>query len=125
MALLLAGCTTSHVIVGNKRPPTDPAKIKIFAKPPKVYETIAIVSSDSNSSFRFSAQGKVDAAMARAKKDAAKLGANGLLLQGLGETGGVMVGTGTTSGSSTTFVGTSGGGLIKTVSVVAIYVTEE
>ena len=60
-----------------------------------------------------------------AKKDAAKLGANGLLLQSLGESGGVIVGSGTTAGSSTSFVGASGGGLIKTVSVVAIYVTEE
>ena len=125
LIMLVAGCSTSHVVVGKTRPPTDSKQIKVYATPPKRYDTIAIVSSDSNASFRFGAQGKVNAALNRAKKDAAKLGANGLLLQSLGESGGVIVGSGTTAGSSTSFVGASGGGLIKTVSVVAIYVTEE
>jgi hypothetical protein len=123
--LCFAGCSTSHVVVGKTRPATDPDQIKVFLSPPKRYETIAIVSSDSNGSFRFGAQGKVNAALNRAKKDAAKLGANGLLLQGLGESGGVTVGEAVTSGANTSFVGVSGGGLIKTVSVIAIYVVEE
>lgn len=125
LIFLLVGCSTSHVIVGKTRVPTDPAQIKIYFAPPKHYETIAVVSADSNASFRFSAQGKVDAALERAKRDAARLGANGLLLQTLGESGSVMVGNAMSSGSSTSFVGVSGGGLIKTVSVLAVYVTEE
>jgi hypothetical protein len=119
------GCSTSHVIVGNTRTATDPRKIKVYVNPPKKYETIAVVSSDSNGSFRFGAQGKVDAALKRAKSDAAKLGANGLLLQTLGESGGMMVGSGVTTGANTTVVGAYGGGLVKTVSVLAIFVTEE
>ena len=122
---VLAGCSTSHVVVGKTRPAIDASQIKVYVNPPKRYETIAVVSSDSNGSFRFGAQGKVDAALNRAKKDAAKLGANGLLLQTLGESGGVMVDNGVTSGANTTFSGAYAGGLVKTVSVLAIYVTEE
>jgi hypothetical protein len=125
LLILLIGCSTSHVIVGNRRAPTDPEQIKIYFSPPKHYETIAVVSADSNGSFQFSAQGKIDAALERAKRDAASLGANGLLLQTLGENGSVIVANGVSSGSNTSFVGVSAGGLIKTVSVLAIYVTEE
>lgn len=123
--LICCSCSTNHVIVGTVRPLTNPDQIKVYLSPPKHYESIAVVSSDSNGSFRFSGQAKVDAAMARAKKDAAKLGANGLLLHSLGDSGGVTVGNAVVNGSSASFVGVSGGGLIKTVSVIAIYVVEE
>jgi hypothetical protein len=43
--------------------------------------------------------------------DEVKLGANGLLLQYLGESGSVTVGNGISTGSSTSFVGVSSGGL--------------
>jgi hypothetical protein len=109
--------------------PIDPARVKLYLAPPKHNETIAIISTDSNGSFRFSGQGKVDAALDRAKQDAAKLGANGLLLQSLGESGSMTVGnaytTGSSTSSTTSFVGVSEGGLIKTLSVIAIYVTDE
>jgi hypothetical protein len=59
----LAACSTSHVIVGKTRAPTDPDQIKVFLAPPKHYETIAVVSSDSNGSFRFGAQAKTNAAL--------------------------------------------------------------
>src|SRR5690349_1193662 len=107
----MAGCSTSHVVVGKTRALTDAAQVKVYLTPPKHYEAIAIVSSDSNGSFRFGAQAKTDAALNRAKKDAAKLGANGLLLQNLGESGGVVVGNRVTTSSSTSFVGVAGGGL--------------
>jgi hypothetical protein len=129
IALFCVGCSTSHLVVGTTRLPIDPARVKVYLVPPRHYETIAIVSADSNGSFRFTGQGKVDAALDRAKRDAAKLGANGLLLQTLGESGSVTVGNGYTTGtrtsSNTSFVGVSGGGLIKNISVLAIYVTEE
>jgi hypothetical protein len=132
-----AGCSTSHVVVGHPRPATDPSQVKLYATPPKKYEQIAIVSSDSNASFRFSAQGKMDAALDRAKRDAAKLGANGLLLQSIRDTRNETFGNPTTSSQSTItghqvdspantpYYGPSGGTLVKTIRAVAIYVTEE
>lgn len=125
---LLTGCTTSHVLVGHLRPATDPAQVKVYYTPPKHYEPIAVISADSRASFRLGAQGKVDAAMERAKREAASLGANGLLFQNLGEGGpqvGAGLGTKVGSTSNATVVGISSGGLDKTVTVVAVFVTEE
>lgn len=126
LCISISGCSTSHIIVGKLHPRIDPSQVVVYMDPPQRYEKVAIISSDSNFSLRFGAQGKINAALNRAKVDAAKLGANGLLLQSTGSEGGVVVGNGftTTTGttSSGTFVGTSSGGLIKTVSVIAIYV---
>jgi len=123
---LLSSCTTSHILVGPTRTPTDPARVKIYATPPKHYETIAVVSADSKVSFQLSAQGKVDTAMERARKEAAALGANGLLLQNVSDSGGgvsSVVGVGTHSDHS--FVGVSSGATNKQVTLLAIFVTEE
>jgi hypothetical protein len=125
----VAACTSSHIIIGNTRNPTRPEDVKIYFDAPRSYEKIALIDSDSNGSFKFSAQGKVDAALERMKKDAAKLGANGILLQGVGEKGSVSVGTATGVASNGIYSGTgvavSGGGLIKSVSGLAIWVTEQ
>lgn len=93
--------------------------------PPRRFEKIAIVQADSNGSFRFSAQGKIDAALGRAKKEAARLGANGLLLQQLGESGSVTVGSAYASGHYATGTAVTARGLVKNVRVVAIWVDEE
>src|ERR1035437_2328095 len=132
-ATILSACSTAHVVVGQVRPATNPDSIKTYLNPPKKFDVIAVITTDSNASFRFGAQGKVNAAMGRARKDAAKLGANGLLLQELGESGSVSIGSGTATaygtGNAVTATGTSfgvsGGGMIKTVRVLAIYVSEE
>lgn len=128
-AVFLSACTSSHIIVGKTRPPSRPEDIKVYLDPPKKYEQIALVDADSNASFKFSAQGKVNAALERMKQEAAKLGANGILLRGVGEKGGVTVGSayGSAYGNafSGTGVGVSGGGLIKSVSGLAIWVTGE
>lgn len=130
---LFTSCSsTAHVVVGSTRPATAPSAIRTFLTPPKKYEVIAIVTSDSNGSFQFGAQGKVDAALNRARKDAAKLGANGLLLQEMGESGSVTIGSGSANAfangnvatSYGTGIGVTAGGLVKTVRVLAIYVTE-
>lgn len=81
-AVFLSACTSSHIIVGKTRPPSRPEDIKVYLDPPKKYEQIALVDADSNASFKFSAQGKVNAALERMKQEAAKLGANGILLRG-------------------------------------------
>ena len=45
-SLLLAACTSSHVLTGTPRPPIDPAQVRIYyGPPPGGYEEIARLSS--------------------------------------------------------------------------------
>jgi len=85
--LVLTGCSTSHVILGKKRPPTSPEQVQVFSSPPNVpYEQIAMVSADSSFSSALSEKAKVLKVVERMRKKAAKLGANGVILGGIGET---------------------------------------
>jgi hypothetical protein len=94
VVLLISGCNvsrSSHVVVGNRRPPINPENVKIYLHPPARYEEIALVSSDSRNAFA-SAQSLMDSAIQRLKSEAAKLGANGVLLTGAGDQYGGSVG---------------------------------
>jgi hypothetical protein len=127
---LLAACTSSsHVLVGTARPAITPDKVKIYYEPPPRYEQIATLDA-SSSSMSFSDQSKTDQAIAHLKAEAAKLGANGILLQGIDKhqsgsigigVGGASYGGGSSSGGS---VGGSGGLYSKEAKGLAIYVPE-
>lgn len=127
---LLAGCATSHVMVGNSRPPISPSEVKIYLHPPAKYDEIAILDTSSKGSFSFTSQGKMDVVVERLKEEAAKLGANGILLQSTGDqyAGSVStgVGTATASGNSAWGVGTgfSAAAFQKAGSGIAIYVAD-
>lgn len=131
VAATLAGCATSHVIVGTPRPPISPTQVKVYLHPPAKYEEIAILDSSSKGSFAFSSQQKMDAVMERLKEDAAKLGANGILLQSEGNqyAGSVSTGSGvaTANGNTAWGVGTgfSGAAYHKAASGLAIYVADQ
>ena len=116
-------------MVGKVRPPTNPDRIKIYLKPPAKYEQVAILNTDSNLSISFSNQAKVDVAIQRAKEEAAKLGANGILLNSVGEAGSVPAVGGSTfpPGNPVTdsAIGATQGGMVKTFSGLAIFVIEE
>jgi hypothetical protein len=73
----------SRIVVGNTRPAIAPESVKIYLRPPAKYEEIAIVNATSKNAFA-SDQSLTDSALFRMKKDAAKLGANGILLSGVG-----------------------------------------
>ncbi len=127
--LSLAGCVTSHVIVGKLRPPISPDQVQLYLHPPAAkYEEIALLESSSKHSFSFTAQGKSDALIQRLKRDAAKLGANGILLQGVGDkaTGSVGTGIGGATGAGNSVVGigfsSSGTVFVKSGTGIAIYV---
>ena len=84
--VLLAGCTLtrgSHVLIGNAHPPTTAAQVRLYTTLPAMYEKIAYVSADSRNDFA-SEQNLSDHAIERLKEEAAKVGANGLLLNGIG-----------------------------------------
>lgn len=82
---LLSGCATSYVLVGPKHPAISPDQVRVLLEPPAQYETIALLqSSDMAGRPCFTAQCKTDKVMGRLKEQAAKLGANAILLEGLG-----------------------------------------
>jgi hypothetical protein len=90
LCLFFAGCaaTTTHVMTGEARPPTDPASVRLYFSPPAHYKEIATITADSKGQLHVTAQGRVDGALKQLKEEAAKLGANGILLSSAGESAG-------------------------------------
>lgn len=120
---ILSGCATSSVVVGKVRPAIAPADVKIYVRAPAKYEEIALLETSSNTSWAFSEQGKMDAVIANMKAEAARLGANGVLLSGTGnqqQTSMVFMPLATGGGIMVPASSTS-----KTGAGMAIYVTLE
>ena len=61
-------------------------------RPPDKYEEVALLNSDSRGTLSVTGQGKMNTAIHRLKKEAAKLGANGIILNGVGNEYGGSVG---------------------------------
>jgi hypothetical protein len=121
----LSGCATSYVMVGQARPPISPDQVQIYLHPPaNKYSEIALLDTSSKGSFAITAQGKTNVVMDRLKAEAAKLGANGILLEGVGDQAGGSVGTGyaTASGHSAFGFGSSATVFHKKGDGLAIYV---
>ena len=93
--LAIAACASgSAIVTGNTKPPVAPAQVKLYVEPPTEYEVIGLVSASSDAGW--TEQASVDYAIAELKKQAAKLGANGVLIVSSGETTStVVVGKGT------------------------------
>jgi hypothetical protein len=121
----LSGCATSYVMVGQARPPISPDQVQIYLHPPaNKYSEIALLDTSSKGSFAITAQGKTNVVMDRLKAEAAKLGANGILLEGVGDQAGGSVGTGyaSASGHSAFGFGSSATVFHKKGDGLAIYV---
>ncbi|PBJ81528.1 hypothetical protein CMZ84_15150 [Lysobacteraceae bacterium NML93-0399] len=105
-ALALAACASSHVLTGTPRAPIDPAQVRIYhGPPPGQYEEIAILNTSSGA-FTYGEQNKVDSVLQKLRREAASLGANGVLFQGTADgyrSGGVSVGGGLGRGGGRTF----------------------
>ena len=132
IALAAAACATDTVVItGKARPPISPADVKIYSQPPAVFEEIAILNASKNSAFTTGGQKTVDKVIAGLKEQAAKVGANGVILQGFSDrqTGSVGSGVGSSSVSSNSAVGVGVGGSLgiykKTGHGVAIFVPPE
>ena len=92
----LSGCASSQVaVIGRVRPAISPEQVQIYLEPPdSKYDEIANLSASSRWSYSFTDERKIDKVIERLKKDAAKLGANGILLHGVGDQAGGSVGAG-------------------------------
>jgi hypothetical protein len=74
----LSGCATSYVMVGQARPPISPDQVQIYLHPPaNKYSEIALWIRPAGTHLR----SRPNVVMERLKTEAAKLGANGILLK--------------------------------------------
>jgi hypothetical protein len=89
---ILTGCAATQALVGHPRAPISPDQVRIYLEAPVHYERIAILESSSEFSFALSADAKTEAVVQRLKQAAAKLGANGVLLQGVYDAGAASIG---------------------------------
>ena len=78
----------SHVIIGDTQAPIDYTSVKTYSDYPDTYEKIAIIEASSDLAFKdfsieFTHQQKTNKALERLKKEAASLGANGIVIQNI------------------------------------------
>jgi len=94
---LLGGCqTTSHVMISPARPAIAPETVQVYTSPPARYIEIALLETASGP-LTYGEQNKTDAVITNLRREAASLGANGVLLTGTARGypgGGVNVGVG-------------------------------
>lgn len=82
----LCGCATSHVMIGQARPAISTDEVRLYLRPPaQKYQEIASLETSSRGSLAFSAQDKTDVVIERLKAEAARLGANAVLLHGVSD----------------------------------------
>jgi hypothetical protein len=84
--LAVGGCAATHIAaLGQPRAAISAEQVQIYLRPPaSKYQHIADVSASSTGSFKFTSAAKMEVVIDRLKHQAAKLGANGLLLHGVG-----------------------------------------
>ena len=88
IVMIFFGCyPVSHIIVGETRSPISPSKVKIYLEYPEEYEIIARIDASSEFAFRdpsfdITWQSKMDKIIQRLKIEAARLGANGIVIEG-------------------------------------------
>jgi hypothetical protein len=93
LSLGLAACVSSHQLIGTTREPLSADRVQLYTEaPPRPYERIAVVSASSKRSWSLTSEGKAEVVVRRLKEEAAKLGANGVLLEGISDEAGASIG---------------------------------
>jgi hypothetical protein len=111
-ALTACASSDSFVMVGAARPAISPAEVKIYSHSPPMYEEIALLNASTSHMFTPGGQKTIDEVIEKLKEQAAKLGANGVILGGFADrqTGSLGTGVGSSSVSSNSSVGVGVGG---------------
>jgi hypothetical protein len=97
----IGGCTImdgNAIVTGTTRAPISPDQVRLYRAPPDRFEEVAIVNASAGHDFRKDSS-LMNAAIERLKQEAAKVGANGVLLSGVNERDAPSVST--TYGSAT------------------------
>lgn len=127
LSIVLGACASSSILVGTPRPPIDPSLVRIYVDPPAVFEKVALLEASSRNSWAITSQQKTNKALERLKEEAAALGANGILFQGMGSEYAGNVGSGAAwgNGNSAWGIGSSAAVFNKAGAGIAIYVPPE
>jgi hypothetical protein len=86
LVFFLCSCAITNetsLVVGKQRPAITPDQVKLYIEPPQQFEVIAIITADAAHDF-MSKQALQDIAIENLKIEAAKVGANGILLDNVG-----------------------------------------
>ena len=92
-SFFIFSCASGTALVtGRQRPATNADEVVVYTEAPEKYEVIGIVTASSDAGW--TVQGSLDYAIAELKKQAAKIGANGIILESVGtsNSGGVFIG---------------------------------
>lgn len=114
----LPGCTIvngTSIVTGGKREPTSPDEVRIYREAPSEYEELAIVASSAGHDFK-SREALLKFAFTRLKKEAAKVGANAILLMEIDERDAPTV----TTTFGTAYASATGGSATATGQGVAV-----
>ncbi|WP_392343115.1 hypothetical protein [Pseudoalteromonas prydzensis] len=87
MLVMISGCTIvdgSAILTGEKRAEISVDKVRIYRVAPAEYEEVAMVSASAGHDFK-SNSALIESTILRLKQEAAKLGANGVLLSEIDE----------------------------------------
>jgi hypothetical protein len=98
---IISGCAvSSHVLVGQARTPIAPEEVQIYSDSPSAsFEHIATLKANSRSAFGSGGPEAEDKVIERLKIEAAKLGANGIILSSFSDSQSATIGTGVGSES--------------------------
>jgi hypothetical protein len=92
---MLAGCTASSVVItGPVRSAIAPEAVRIYTYAPEKFEEVAVLNSSRKAVSSAGGERAIDKVIDDMRLQAAKLGANGLLLEDFSDAPSLTLGTG-------------------------------
>jgi hypothetical protein len=133
MAIIGAACASTQIesLSGAARPPIRASDVIVYFAPPANCQQIALLSATNKTFFHVGGQKAIDELVGRLAAEAAKLGANGIIVDEIFDEQAMSLGTGAGTESYThnadisLSVGARFGVYKKTANARAIYVPRE
>jgi hypothetical protein len=95
LVLTIEGCaTSSQALTGSPRAPLPTSNVRVYIQAPPSFEEIAVLSATRKSVSSAGGERAIEKMIETMKSQAARLGANGLLLEDFSDSDPVAVGSG-------------------------------
>jgi len=101
MLIAAAACAPTQVLTGSARTPIPESDVVVYSAAPAHFQQIALLSATSKTMFHAGGQKSIDKLVRRLAAQAAKLGANGIILDDVSDEQSMSLGTGVGSQSYT------------------------